>query len=302
MKVGSYLIALLACGVLSTDAAMARLHGHHSKFRGHGLASTSTAVSKPQDSGLKPQTGVADHATATTDSPKLNASDRRVDDDLNAHTRKSTKTGVSDNTDSDAERKTAHGLHPTAMRGSNPGGNESTADNPIDVRITVHQGHEIGKGVKNRLFAKPKTTVAIGTGLNQQHFRDRQAAREFRRNAIGARLDSDKTVKHDAAAAAPPVATAAKPVTDSGTQATGAPVPNAGAVVGAAPANSSSAAGAPNDHRAAGAAALVIVARNAPSISGTGLMRPGAGTSAIGGTPKIATGIISGNSVHLKHP
>jgi hypothetical protein len=305
MKVSSCLFALLAWLALSTDAAMARHHGHLAKFRGHGLAITSTAVSKPQDSGSKPLTGVTDHATVGTDSPKLNSADKRIDDDLNAHTRKSAKTGVSD---SDADRATVHGPHPAATRGAGSNGRESSADNPIDLRITVHQGHEVGKGLKDRLFRKPKTSVAIGADLNQQHFRDRQSARAVHRNAIGAIVNSEKTVRHDTAAAhptaAPPAATAVAPVTGSAPQATSAPVhdPNTGAVVGAAPTNSSSPAGARNDNRAAGAAALVIVARNAPSITGTGLIRPGSGTGSIGGSPKFAAGVISGNNVHLKHP
>jgi hypothetical protein len=315
MKVNSYLFTLLACGALSTDAAMARHHGHHarsvptaSKSEAHSLANTPAVASKPQDSGSKPQASVAEHAIVGTESPKLVGPDKRIDDDLSAHTRKSSKTGISDNPDSNTDRSTVHGLHPTATRGSGPNGKESTADAPIDLRITVHQGRDIGRGAKERLFRKSKTTVAIGAGLNQQHFGDRQSARAIHRNAIGAIVDSEKTVKHDTAAtrpaAAPVVATAAVPVANPTPQGTNAPVhdPNTGAVVSAAPTNSSSPAGAQNNNRAAGNAALVIVARNAPSISGTGLMRPGSGTGSIGGSPRIVAGVISGNSVHLKHP
>jgi hypothetical protein len=41
---------------------------------------------------------------------------------------------------------------------------------------------------------------------------------------------------------------------------------------------------------------------DAPSISGTGLIRPGASTGAVGGPARAAAGVVSGNSVHLKHP
>jgi hypothetical protein len=257
-----------------------------------------------KDFGSKLQTGTADHATAGTDSPKPNGSDKRIGDDLGSHTKKSAK-GVSDKTDPDAERTTVHGLHHTATRGSSSSGNEGSADHPIDLRITVHQGREIGKSVKERLFRKPKTALATGTGLNQQHSRDQQSARALHRNAIGAIVGTEKTIKHDFAtvgpAAAPvllpqPCLRSVQPASDW------CACPNPKVVVGAAPTNGSSPPAAPNGNRAADNAALVIVARNGPSISGTGLVRPGSGTGSIGGSPKIAAGIISGNSVHLKRP
>ena len=233
MKVSSCLFALFAFGALSTEAAMARHYGHHAhsratagRFGSHGLATNSTAASK--DFGSKLQTGTADHATAGTDSPKPNGSDKRIGDDLGSHTKKSAK-GVSDKTDPDAERTTVHGLHHTATRGSSSSGNEGSADHPIDLRITVHQGREIGKSVKERLFRKPKTALATGTGLNQQHSRDQQSARALHRNAIGAIVGTEKTIKHDFAtvgpAAAPVAVTAAVPAIGSAPQATGAPPP-----------------------------------------------------------------------------
>jgi hypothetical protein len=171
-----------------------------------------------KDFGSKLQTGTADHATAGTDSPKPNGSDKRIGDDLGSHTKKSAK-GVSDKTDPDAERTTVHGLHHTATRGSSSSGNEGSADHPIDLRINIHQGREIGKSVKERLFRKPKTALATGTGLNQQHSRDQQSARALHRNAIGAIVGTEKTIKHDFAtvgpAAAPVAVTAAVPAIGS---------------------------------------------------------------------------------------
>jgi hypothetical protein len=41
---------------------------------------------------------------------------------------------------------------------------------------------------------------------------------------------------------------------------------------------------------------------DAPNISGTGLIRPGSGTGAVGGPAKAAAGVLSGNGVQLKHP
>jgi hypothetical protein len=71
-----------------------------------------------------------------------------------------------------------------------------------------------------------------------------------------------------------------------------------------APTTNSGSAAAHVDKQVIGKAALAVVAGNAPSISGTGLMRPGAGTGAgsVGGSAKVAGGAVSGNSVHLKRP
>jgi hypothetical protein len=41
---------------------------------------------------------------------------------------------------------------------------------------------------------------------------------------------------------------------------------------------------------------------DAPNINGTGLIRPGSGTGAVGRPAKAAAGALSGNSVQLKHP
>ena len=54
--------------------------------------------------------------------------------------------------------------------------------------------------------------------------------------------------------------------------------------------------------KAANAAALGIVAGSGPSISGTGMTRPGSSTGAVGGSTKVSAGAIGGNGVHLKHP
>jgi hypothetical protein len=58
----------------------------------------------------------------------------------------------------------------------------------------------------------------------------------------------------------------------------------------------------PTSDKAANTAALAIVAGTGPSISGTGMMRPGSGTGAVGGSAKVSGGVIGGNGVHLKHP
>ena len=46
---------------------------------------------------------------------------------------------------------------------------------------------------------------------------------------------------------------------------------------------------------------LAIITTSGPSINGTGMIRPGAGTGAAGGTAKITAGVISGSSFRPKH-
>lgn len=61
-------------------------------------------------------------------------------------------------------------------------------------------------------------------------------------------------------------------------------------------------AAVPAADQAANSAALVVVAKNPSSVSGTGMTKPGTGTGSVGGSAKIAGGAISGNSVQPKHP
>jgi len=61
-------------------------------------------------------------------------------------------------------------------------------------------------------------------------------------------------------------------------------------------------AAVPASDKAANTAALAIVTGSGPSISGTGTMRPGSSTGAVGGSAKVSGGTIGGNAVHLKHP
>jgi hypothetical protein len=77
---------------------------------------------------------------------------------------------------------------------------------------------------------------------------------------------------------------------------------NTRAAKATAPTTNPSPAAVPAADRVANSAALAVVAKNAPSISGTGMMRPGASTASVGGSAKSAGGAISGNSVQPKHP
>ena len=183
------------------------------------------------------------------------------------------------------------------------------ADAPIDTSITVHQGHDTNKSTKGQPLKNAKASVAVGTSPKQDQIAGRQPAPVLQRNAIGAKVDSGKTADSGAATARTPVASstatpAAQPATSSTPQGAGAPVsdPSTKAANGPAPTNSATPATTPTDKRTIGNAALVVVTKNAPSINGTGMMRPGAGTGVVGGPAKITAGVVSGNSIHLKHP
>jgi hypothetical protein len=77
---------------------------------------------------------------------------------------------------------------------------------------------------------------------------------------------------------------------------------NTNAAKAATAATNPSPAAAQAADKAANSAALAVVAKNAPSISGAGLVRPGTGTGSVGGSAKITGGSIGGNSVQMKHP
>jgi hypothetical protein len=77
---------------------------------------------------------------------------------------------------------------------------------------------------------------------------------------------------------------------------------NTKAAIVAPPTTKPGPAALPASDKAANAAALAIVAGNGPSISGTGMVRPGSSTGAVGGSTKISGGAIGGNSVRAKHP
>ena len=271
MKVISCLFVLVVCAVLSTSEATAR---HHHHFRHANGGSVHADTSSNAKSDVKSQS--------------------KTDEDAGIRGVKTSTSGVTEKSES-GHVKDAH--TPT---GPNLGNKESVTDTGVDTRITVHQGHEKRKTVQELLFKK-KGKVALGGAPNQPHFGP--SLRAIHRNAIGAVVVHDKTSAHDAAASGPgkepPADASANKAPVSGAAVTN-PQP-AATTATASPAVNNLPAPQIDNHQANGAA-LAIVAKNSPSINGTGLNRPGVGTTAVTGSPKVVTGVISGNSVHLKHP
>jgi hypothetical protein len=271
MKIGPRVFAVLAFGAVSTQAAVAGHHGHH--------ASAAAASHSGTD--------------AQSPGPAVQGS---VVDDVGAESKKSAKTGAA----TDAATKSAptlpHGLQRPGTPALGSSGKPGDAGAEIDIRITVHQGHETIKG-KDRLFKKSKTATAPGIGLKHEPVHIVHPKSPVgpdagpHRNPVGT-----KVVKHDKKAAPGKTAVAAPPQPGGVTH---EPDKSDNKVVtgnAAAPTKTSSPAGA------AAGAALKTATANGPSVGGTGTARPGSATVALGGPPKIAAGVLSGNSFRPKHP
>jgi hypothetical protein len=280
MKAVSRLFAILAFGALSTQVAFA---GHHHGHRASGSAAAS-------HSGT-PLTGI----------------DNGIVDDLGAHTKKSGNTGVSTGSAPDIAPPATHGLQRAATPAPGAGGKLGDAGADIDIRITVHQGREPIKGSKVRPFKKTKTATTPGIALRTRTVHNFHQGSPVgsdaapHRNAIGAIVEHDKAVEHGhdlTLGAAAPITTAAAPRAAAMTH-----DHNMKPIIGNAPINNSSFGTTQIDNHASdAAAALKIVTANGPSISGTGLVRPGFGSGALGGLAKIAPSGLSGNSFRPRHP
>jgi len=313
MKISRHLFALLAFSALSTNAAVARHHHGHHAGGGNATANTSGTGTLNQ---AKPPTAIGGQPGSAP------ATDGGGPDHVNAD---STGKGPTD----PSGQQSKIGVVPAPGTSVNaqgrfhavlPGGaQESGPGAEIDTRITVHQGRNAPKNNSKTLKAAigPGRTIVPGTAspptnpiapvtnvghrrAHDQHQKPPGVANGVpQRNAIGAVVD--KSVKpgntSPIGAAAPINTSTAAPTTNS------APPPGAGAMVHdpKPPINPPSGATQIGNH-AAGSTALAIVTTSGPSINGTGMIRPGSGTGAVGGAAKIASGVVSGSSFRPKHP
>jgi hypothetical protein len=296
MKFGSCLFAVLAFAALSMNSAIA---GH----RGHGSRSAASyhhhfRVGSPAgtDSGSEIKGAVADHAKddAAKDRGRLIGVDKGSGEDEHRHAPKSERAGVS---------TPAHSAS----------GKEHAADDAIDTRIPMHQGRETTKNLKMRHFKSSNVDVAARNGFKHEHISTRRGEASVRssgvprRNAVGATVDSDKAGERRNAlgVAIVPKGTVSglETKSDSVPLATGAVTHDSGAEHpnGKVPADGSFSGATPGNRRD-GAPTVAVATTNGLSISGPGMIRPGSNTAAIGGAPKIAVGVLSGNSFRPKHP
>jgi hypothetical protein len=296
MNIGSCLFAVLAFGALSMNSAIAghRGHGSHSAAS-HYHFRVGSRAGTAQASGSEIKGAVADHAKddALKDRVRLIGIDKGSGEDGSRHTPKSEKTGVS---------TPAH-----SVSGKDK---ENAADDAIDTRIPMHQGRETTKNLKMRHFKSSNVDVAARNGFKHQHISIRRGEASVRssgvprRNAVGATVDRDKAGERRNAlgvAVVPKGTSDLETKSDSAPLATGAVTHDPGAEHpnGKVPADGSF-SGATQGNRRDGASAIATT--NGLSISGTGMIRPGSNTAAIGGAPKIAVGVLSGNSFRPKHP
>jgi hypothetical protein len=241
----------------------------------------------------------------------LDRADKPTADNTNAEDGKSNNNATS----SDVNRDTSTGAphHATTRNASEK---EVAPDTTIDLLIPAYQerlrikgardfkgiqdikGTNGTNGISAHLFRKPKPGVATSAALKPENFHNRQATLELHRNAVGALVGSDGAVDRNALATRSVVGSAPAP---AAVPATNPAPPSNNAVAGTAPATNPGPAAPHFGNHAVGAAAPAVVARYT-GISGTGLARPGSSAGAIGGSPKIVAGIISGNSVHLRRP
>jgi hypothetical protein len=241
----------------------------------------------------------------------LDRADKPTADNTNAEDGKSNKNATS----SDVDRDTSTGAHHHATT-RNASEKEVAPDTTIDTLIPAYQerlrikgardfrGIQDNKGtygtngISAHLFRKPKPGVATSAALKPENFHNRQATVELHRNAVGVLVGSDGAVDRNALATRSVVGSAPAP---AAVPATNPAPPSNNAVAGTAPATNPGPAAPHFGNHAVGAATPAVVARDT-GISGTGLARPGSSAGAIGGSPKIVAGVISGNSVHLRRP
>jgi hypothetical protein len=279
MRLGSHLLAGLALGALSLSPALARHHGHY-----HGT-SHHHADATPQNHGEPQTVAPPDKISDTKDEPKHKDTDKATSDDERRGPHKFDKPDVSPKDRARGERE----IPPS-----------------VDTRITVHQGREPNKGLHRLQFGQSKdgkSRLADAPGAKRDRERDKghlhreaddRRSRDERRNALGAKIDTSKeTGEHRNATGL----LVTSPVSSKPDPKASAVVPPSG-VTGQDPKINQQGKVQPSRPNTPPSPATVA---KGGSIGGTDLVRPGVRTGAIAGTPKIA-GVISGNSIHLKHP
>jgi hypothetical protein len=274
---------VLAFGALSTNTVLAaHHHGHHANGGETGQTGTNTqGISKSPTTSES----TADQSGLRPKSP--------------------TKTGVSVD--------------------AGPGSQQSGSGTAIDTRITVNQGRPSNKlsyGIKGAIRdviqhpLKPKTGNEAGTAqINNLYVRGRQLVSpsgrnsSMQRNAIGAVVERRVTIQQGG----PP-----DPVRHgSGTQQTGAQgsgvqetglqgsstaptIEMAKLPVGITSTNNSN---EPQfQHHDPASRGAVVPPIGGPSINGTGMIRPGQVTGALGGSAKTYAGVINGTGFRTRHP
>lgn len=253
-----------------------KLHPRLLAIMAFAVLSTNIAVAKHHDSHTK--SGAPASQTATNSQPK----------------------GAADKLDPHSKIANQRGNHETVTPRGGP--EETAPDAAIDTRITVHQGREAPKNLKEpkeltdlktRLSKKTNTAIAPPTNPALQHAHDNHqklpasAQRGRQRNAIGAVLDHGATTR--ITNAMPPATTVVR---------SGHITNPAG---GDTPIENEKTPGMPAFHRGPDASAIALVPANGLSVNGTSMHHQSFGT-VLGGPTKVAAGVLSGSNFRPKHP
>jgi hypothetical protein len=319
-----HLFAILAISALSSDiAAAAEQPGPDVKG--------GTAVASPAQmpGGLKaPNTGPEPGSGSVTGSSPVIGG--RTDHGHDGSAKSAPGPGMTG---------ASEGSHDNGAPGSKmPKGDTTDAvHEPIDTQITVNQGRrppfrgsrisrsvsDVSKSIasfKERLLKTSKTAIAPATdpshhGAHRLQPNSRSDTREgTARNAAGAAIAHRAAVPSSAgstptggprqnSAGLPAAAGPAVPA--AGSQPQGSPA--AGTVSaahatmqsnGTAPTNSVGPK-LPDGHPGT---ALAAVATKGTAINGSSMVRPGGGSGAVSGAPKVVAGVLNGSSFRPRHP
>jgi len=196
---------------------------------------------------------------------------------------------------------------------------EGTSSAPIDTRITVHQGRTPNKitksvgavttAIQEHLLGKSSKRATIPGMAGHTHAHDQRqnpsgspvgkssgaVANAPTRNAIGAMVEHHVTANRDAAATAGHSIPQSPAAQAAATSASGTQAPASGL------------AAAIQNHNmqqinlpTSPAQAHIALSAGGPAINGTAMIRPNSSTGAVGGSPKVMAGVISGSNVRMK--
>jgi hypothetical protein len=306
MRIGLPLLLLI--GVLAAGSATAedKTIDRSGNASHNGMARASNlSQSSSSDAGKQDTHAAAGKVRRSDSGGNTNAKNKKIERG---------ETGRNKNDDGNTAKETAaYGKH------GKPNADKSTSDvsapheavgkdvgaNRIDTSVTVYQGKATGK--KNGKLFRNKdvdTKIRVGRTAQDKPFHD-NSPNKLQRNAIGTVVVPNNTARQGPPrnAIGLPIATPTiNPGSNAGKNAVSAPTV-APAVPSADPASVAAIQRVQNQAEHPPTLTVSGPAPPNPSfVVGTTLVKPAARSGAIAGTPKLAVGVISGNTVHVKHP
>jgi hypothetical protein len=213
--------------------------------------------------------------------------------------------------------ETGAGQQPSIKPVPGDGARDAIWNSPIDASIAVHQGRKPnkdsrsallpGRALLGHLLNKSKSGITPGVAVHHDAPRLQQklpagGQGEPARNAIGAHIEHRAMVHRDAASPVGKSAGQSVVPQGAGTASPGVQGAASASAPGTVTATIQNRGTPPVDRPAALAHGLVTLSAGGPAINGTAMIRPGAGTGAIGGSVRTVAGVISGSNVRMRHP